>query len=218
MNDPPAALQPYGMLQETPSKYCNGRVNPIVISRLSRNLRTVFLDRDGVLNEKAPEGNYVACWEQFRVLPGVPQAIARLNRAGLRVIVVTNQRGIARGLYTLEDVEAIHARFAELLAQHGAHVDAFLICPHEAGECNCRKPLTGLFDQAIARFPDVTAAESVMIGDSAADMEFGRRLGMATIWIAPHPGHRKTGANTAEMTADLWFASIPEAVGALLSH
>lgn len=191
-------------------------MNPIVISRLSRNLRTVFLDRDGVLNEKTPEGDYVTSWEQFRVLPGVPQAIARLNRAGLRVIVVTNQRGIARGLYTLEDVEAMHARFAELLAQHGAQVDAFLICPHEAGECNCRKPLTGLFDQAIARFPGVTAAESVMIGDSAADMEFGRRLGMATIWITPHPDHRRTSANTAEMTADLRFASLPEALDVML--
>jgi D-glycero-D-manno-heptose 1,7-bisphosphate phosphatase len=211
-------LQPSGILRRTPSKYCNGRVNPTVTGRLSRTLRFVFLDRDGVLNEKAPEGDYVTCWQRFHVLPGVPQAIARLNRAGLRVIVVTNQRGIARGLYTLEDVEAMHARFAELLAQHGARVDAFLICPHEAGECDCRKPLTGLFDQAKARFPEINATESVMIGDSLADMEFGRRLGMATIWIASDPQREKTGADRAAASADLRFASLPEAADALLRH
>ncbi len=179
-------------------------------------MRTVFLDRDGVLNEKAPEGDYVTSWEQFRVLPGVPQAIARLNRAGMRVIVVTNQRGIAHRLYTLEDVDAMHARFGQLLAQHGAHVDAFLICPHEEGECNCRKPLTGLFDEAVKRFPDITAAESVMIGDSAADMEFGRRLGMATIRIASDPHAPKTAAENVGKAADLEFASLPEAIEALL--
>jgi D-glycero-D-manno-heptose 1,7-bisphosphate phosphatase len=205
------------MLRKAPSKYCNGQVNSSLTGRLSRTLHTVFLDRDGVLNEKAPEGDYITCWQRFRVLPGVPQAIARLNRAGLRVIVVTNQRGIARGLYTLEDVEAMHTQFAELLAQHGAHVDALLICPHEAGECNCRKPLTGLFDQAKARFPDVTAAESVMIGDSPADMEFGRRLGMTTIWIASDPGRHKTGADGAEgRKANLQFESLSGAVDALL--
>jgi D-glycero-D-manno-heptose 1,7-bisphosphate phosphatase len=191
-------------------------MNPTVTGRLSRTLRTVFLDRDGVLNEKAPEGDYVTCWQRFRVLPGVPQAIARLNRAGLRVVVVTNQRGIARGLYTLENVEAMHAGFAELLVRHGAHVDAFLICPHEEGECDCRKPLTGLFDQAKARFPEITAAESVMIGDSAADMEFGRRVGMATIWIASDPDRQKTSADDPGISADLRFASLPEAIDALL--
>ena len=203
------------MLRETPSKYCNGLVNPTLTSRLSRTLRTVFLDRDGVLNEKAPEGDYITTWQRFHVLPGVPQAIARLNRAGLRVIVVTNQRGIARGLYTFEDVKAMHARFAEVLSQHGAHIDAFLVCPHEAGECDCRKPLTGLFDQAVARFPEINAAESVMIGDSPADMEFGRRVGMATIWIASDPARRKTG-ESAGISADLQFDSLPEAVNALL--
>ncbi len=190
-------------------------MNPTAGSSLSRPVRTVFLDRDGVLNEKAPEGDYVADWQQFRVLPGVPQAIARLNRAGLRVIVVTNQRGVARGLYTLEQVEAMHARFAGILARHGAHIDAFLVCPHEAGECNCRKPLTGLFDQAVARFHDVTAGQSVMIGDSDADMEFGRRLGMTTIRIAPDADRRKDGGSRAT-AAEPQFSSLPEAVDALL--
>ncbi len=116
-------------------------------------LRTVFLDRDGILNEKMPEHRYVTRWEEFRVLPGVPEALRRLNEAGLRVVVVSNQRGIAKGLYTAADLDAMHAKFQSLLALEGAHIDAFFICPHETDECNCRKPLPGLFEQAVARFP-----------------------------------------------------------------
>jgi D-glycero-D-manno-heptose 1,7-bisphosphate phosphatase len=82
-------------------------------------LRTVFLDRDGILNEKMPEGQYVTRWEEFRVLPGVPEALRRLNEAGLRVVVVSNQRGIAKGLYTAADLEAIHAKFQQLLERDG---------------------------------------------------------------------------------------------------
>ena len=72
-------------------------------------LRTVFLDRDGVINKKMPEGAYVPSWANFQLLPGVPEAIAQLNQAGLRVVVVSNQRGIALGLYSARDVETIHA-------------------------------------------------------------------------------------------------------------
>jgi D-glycero-D-manno-heptose 1,7-bisphosphate phosphatase len=92
---------------------------------LPSDLSTVFLDRDGVLNEKMPEGRYVTSWNDFRVLPGVPQALARLNSSGLRVVVASNQRGIALGLYTAADVEAIHSAFQNLLNDLGAHVDAF---------------------------------------------------------------------------------------------
>ena len=111
---------------------------------IPRHLTTVFLDRDGVLNKKMPEPRYVASWADFHILPGVPDAIARLNRAGLRVIVLSNQRGIALGLYTAADVEAIHSAFQRILSSNGAHIDAFFICPHDRGQCNCRKPLPGL--------------------------------------------------------------------------
>ena len=84
-------------------------------SAWSGTLRTIFLDRDGVLNEKMPEGRYVTDWTEFHLLAGVPEAIAELNRAGLRVIVVSNQRGIALGLYSASDVETIHAAFSNSL-------------------------------------------------------------------------------------------------------
>ena len=177
----------------------------------------MFLDRDGVLNEKMPEGQYVTRWQDFHVLPGVPEALRRLNEAGLRVIVVSNQRGIALGLYTAADVEAIHAALQRLLKSAGALVDAFFICPHDKGQCNCRKPLPGLFEQAVAMFPEIKAATSAMIGDAHSDIEFGRRLGMTTIFIEGDPERRKPGAEKAANLAGMRFASLPQAVEALLA-
>lgn len=184
---------------------------------LPRDLTTIFLDRDGVMNEKMPEGSYVRSWDEFHVLPGVPDAIARLNRAGLRVIVVSNQRGIALGLYTAADVEAIHTTFQQVLNDRGAHIDAFFICPHDHGQCKCRKPLPGLFEQAAAQLPAISAATSVMVGDSLVDMEFGRRLGMATILIERTPDLACPGNESAHAIADLCFPSLTLAVDALLA-
>ena len=185
---------------------------------IPRGLRTVFLDRDGILNEKMPEGQYVTRWEEFHVLPGVPQAVRRLNEAGLRVVVVTNQRGIARGLYTLADVEVIHAAFQQQLHAAGAGIDAFFICPHDKNQCNCRKPLPGLFEQAVARFPSITPATSMMIGDSLSDIEFARRLGLVSIFIEGDADGREPHANEARSLADLRFGSLADAVEALLAE
>jgi D-glycero-D-manno-heptose 1,7-bisphosphate phosphatase len=181
-------------------------------------LHTVFLDRDGVLNQKMPEGRYVTALSEFVPLPGVPQAIASLNRAGLRVVAVSNQRGIALGLYTAADVLDIHAAFQSELASEGARVDAFYFCPHDKAECNCRKPLPGLFNQAVADFPAISAETSVIIGDSWSDVEFGRRLGMLTIFIDGDPALQKPGAEAARQSADLRFPSLLEAVESLLAN
>jgi D-glycero-D-manno-heptose 1,7-bisphosphate phosphatase len=186
-------------------------------STLRTLVHTVFLDRDGVLNRKMPEGQYVTAWQHFELLPGVPHAIARLNQAGLRVVVVTNQRGIALGLYTAADVDYIHSQLQALLAKSGAKVDGFYFCPHDKKECNCRKPLPGLFEQAKAQFPEIEPATSVMIGDSLSDIEFGRNLGMQTIFIKGDPEHRKSGAEKAAGLANQRFPSLPEAVNSLLA-
>jgi D-glycero-D-manno-heptose 1,7-bisphosphate phosphatase len=185
-------------------------------SAWSGTLRTIFVDRDGVLNEKMPEGSYVRAWSDFRVLPGVPEAVAQLNRAGIRVIVVSNQRGIALGLYSEADVAAIHANLQDVLKASGAHVDGFYICPHDKEQCNCRKPLPGMFEQAQRDFPDINASTSAIIGDSLSDIEFGKRLGMRTVFIEGGAEQRKAGANEAAEKADRRFASLREAVEALL--
>jgi D-glycero-D-manno-heptose 1,7-bisphosphate phosphatase len=164
-----------------------------------------------------PEGQYVTHWEEFRVLPGVPQALHRLNEAGLRVVVVTNQRGVARGLYTLADVETIHAAFQQQLRAEGARIDAFFVCPHDKNECNCRKPLPGLFEQAVVQLPSITPATSVMIGDSLSDIEFAHGLGMMSIFIEGDSDGRESHADEARRLADMRFGSLLEAVDALLA-
>lgn len=182
----------------------------------AQNVRTVFLDRDGVLNEKMPEGKWVTRLADFHLLPGVPEAIAKLNRAQIRVIVVSNQRGIALGSFSAADVETIQEEFQRILQAHAAHVDGFYYCPHDRLECNCRKPLPGMFEQARRNFPEISAVTSAMIGDSLADIEFGRRLGMRTIFIQGNVLRQKPGAEKAANMANRKFNSLAEAVTALL--
>ncbi len=150
-------------------------------------LRTIFLDRDGVINRQAPDGGFVWRWEDFAVLPGVSTALARLNAQGLRVFVVSNQRGVSLGLYTEADVLALHRHLAQWLAQQGARIDAFYYCPHARDCCSCRKPLGGMFQQAFQEHGG-DASTSLMIGDSWSDIEAGRRAGMRTIAVASAEG------------------------------
>jgi D-glycero-D-manno-heptose 1,7-bisphosphate phosphatase len=179
-------------------------------------LRTVFLDRDGVINQKLPEGEYVSNWGRFALLPRVAEAIAQLNQAGLRVIVVTNQRGVALGKYTLSDVNSIHKNLEVALALSSAHIDAFYFCPHDKEQCGCRKPLPGLFNQAKHDFPEIEPASSAIVGDSLSDIEFGTSLGLRTIFIAGEVRLRKSGATKASQLAEATLQDLPEAVRYLL--
>ncbi len=107
--------------------------------------KAAFLDRDGVINVKAPEGQYVTRWEEVRFLPGVAAAISRLNESGFRVIVISNQRCVAKGLVTSAEVEALHRRISKELADLGAIIDAVYFCPHDTEPaCSCRKPAPGM--------------------------------------------------------------------------
>ena len=181
-------------------------------------LGTVFLDRDGTINEKAPEGDYVHRVEDLKLLEGAGAAIARLNHAGVRVVVVTNQRGVALGLFSKEEVLKIEAALVNMLAADGARLDGIYFCPHDEGTCNCRKPLPGLFDQAQSDFPEIDPASSVMIGDSLSDIEFGRGLGMRTIFIEGPPERQRSGAKRARELADMRARSLAEAVEYLLDR
>jgi D-glycero-D-manno-heptose 1,7-bisphosphate phosphatase len=147
------------------------------------DIEYVFLDRDGVLNRSLPDGRFITRWEEFELLPGVAGAIAQLNRSGRKVMVVTNQRCVALGLCSEADLLTLHERLRNQLTQQGARLDAIYYCPHDVGECNCRKPLPGLFEQAFRDFPGADARNSVMVGDSLRDIEAGARLGMRTIFI-----------------------------------
>jgi D-glycero-D-manno-heptose 1,7-bisphosphate phosphatase len=177
-----------------------------------RTIQYVFVDRDGVLNRKMPEGVYVSDWRQFEWLPGAEEAVARMNRAQLNVILVTNQRGVALGLVTEEELREIHAKMQSHLALHRAWLDAIYYCPHDRGQCRCRKPDSGLFEAAFARFTEANADNSIVIGDSISDIQAGRRLGMRTIFLRGEAMRQKPGADTAAAMADAVASSLLEAV------
>ena len=142
-----------------------------------------FLDRDGTIIHDA---SYIARPDQVQLLPGAADAIRRLNDAHVPVIVVTNQSGIARGLFTAEAYERVHNRLVELLAREGAHLDAAYMCPHHSdftGECECRKPGTLLFRLAAAEH-DLDLARSVFVGDRWRDVEPARAFAGRGILIS----------------------------------
>ncbi len=170
--------------------------------------RAVFLDRDGVINRKAPGDQYVTRWEEMHFLPDVAKAITLLKRAGFRVIVVSNQRCVAKGLLTLEDLYAMHRRMCNELAAAGAMIDRVYFCPHEEQPpCKCRKPAPGmLLTAARAHHIDLTA--SWIIGDSDTDVRTGRNAGCKTAQLVRSDGI----ANRADVVA----ASLLKAVHHIL--
>lgn len=149
--------------------------------------RAVFLDRDGTINI---EKDYLYRIEDFEFIPGAPEAIKKLKDAGFLVIVVTNQSGVARGYYTLEDVECLHAHIREELARIGASIDAFYVCPHHPKEgfgaykadCDCRKGKPGMLLQAARDF-DIDLKRSYMVGDKVADVEAGKNAGCRSVMV-----------------------------------
>jgi heptosyltransferase II len=154
---------------------------------------TVFLDRDGTLN---PDPGYIRSADQFELFPGVSQALARLKQAGARLIVVTNQSGIARGLFSLGDLDAIHLKLKQRLSQSGAPLDAIYYCPHHPDDrCHCRKPNRGMIDQALREQP-IDLSRSYLIGDHLRDVELATRVGSRSILVT-------TGAMSPQQAQEL---------------
>jgi len=145
--------------------------------------KAIFLDRDGVINKKPPEDNYVKEWSEFIFLPNIAEAIKKLNRRFL-VIIVSNQRGIARGMMSKEDVEIINEKMSKEIEKKNARIDGIYFCPHDIKDnCDCRKPKPGTLLKAAKDFK-INLTESYMIGDSLSDIEAGKRAGCKTILIS----------------------------------
>ena len=144
---------------------------PVSGSPTRSNQPTVFIDRDGVINHNRAE--HVLHWQDFKFLEGALVALARLRQAGYRVVVITNQAAIERGLVSAHQVEQLHTRMTAEIEAAGGAVQAVLYCPHrpEAG-CNCRKPRPGLLYQAAAHYR-IRLNESWLIGDYLTDIEAG---------------------------------------------
>ncbi|MGP1488206.1 MAG: D-glycero-alpha-D-manno-heptose-1,7-bisphosphate 7-phosphatase [Peptoanaerobacter stomatis] len=144
--------------------------------------KAAFFDRDGTINV---EKNYLYKVEDFEFIKGIPELIKKYNDEGYVVIVVTNQAGIARGYYTEEDMNILHRYINEQLAKIGAHIDAFYFCPHHpdiTGECNCRKPKTGMLEKAIKEW-NIDVTKSILYGDKPWDIEAGEKCGIRSIYV-----------------------------------
>ena len=144
--------------------------------------RNVFLDRDGVINRQIV-GDYVRRCEDFEFRPGILDLISRLS--GRRILVVTNQRGVGRGLMSEEDLFSIHRRMVGEIEAHGGRIDAVYSCTAAGKDDPCRKPGKGMFLQAVEEFPEIKPEESVMIGDGDVDRDFAAACGMDFIRVSP---------------------------------
>ncbi len=146
-------------------------------------MQTIFLDRDGVINRNRPQGDYIKSWEEFEFLPGALDAIARLTQAGFRIVVITNQACIGKGLVSWAKVEEIHARMVQEIARAGGRIEAVLYCPHlaDAG-CDCRKPAAGLLRRAQEEY-GVNLKQAILVGDCVKDVQTATVVGMPSIMV-----------------------------------
>jgi len=154
---------------------------------MTKKMRAVFLDRDGTINQ---EVGYLNSAEKLVMIPGAFEAIRRINESGMKAVVITNQAGVAKGLFTEEFVRRINGQIQSLLIDHGALIDRFYYCPHHPSEgvdpyrkiCNCRKPEPGLLEQAAADL-DIDLSQSYMIGDRYRDIETAHRAGAKGVLV-----------------------------------
>lgn len=172
----------------------------------------LFLDRDGTLIE---DPGYINHPDSVRLLPGVAEALVRARDAGFQLIVVTNQSGIARGLITGEQLDAVHDRIGHLLAEHGAFIDAWAHCPHlPDADCDCRKPRAGLH-QALAKALDIDRTASWCIGDRLSDLLPAQTLGSGAILVMSGEGgeHREAAERLGFAVASDLAAAIDGILG-----
>lgn len=181
----------------------------------------IFLDRDGVVIE---DSHYLGSPDRVRLVPGSAGAIASLNRAGWPVVIVTNQSGVARGLFGEPEVDAVHKHIAEELRDHGATVDGFYFCPHHPEgevsafriECECRKPKPGMLMKAAIELR-LHLASSWLIGDRVTDLEAGAAVGCRTVLVRTGYGAtvNPAGLDRDALNLDLVASNLADAVAKL---
>jgi D-glycero-D-manno-heptose 1,7-bisphosphate phosphatase len=177
-------------------------------------MKLVILDRDGVINYDSP--SYIKSPDEWKPIPGSLEAIARLTQGGHHVVVATNQSGIARGLFDMAALNAIHDRMHRALGQLGGRIDAVFFCPH-AGEakCRCRKPEAGLLEDISHRF-NVNLKDVPSIGDAQRDLEAAAAVGARPILVLTGKGE-KTRQAGALPPGTLVFADLAEAVKSIIT-
>jgi D-glycero-D-manno-heptose 1,7-bisphosphate phosphatase len=177
-------------------------------------VRTLLLDRDGVINRDSPD--FIRTPGEFRPLPGALEAIVRAQRAGYRVIIVSNQSGLARGLFAMRDLNAIHRHLQNELERLGGRVEAFFFCPHGPDDgCDCRKPAGGLL-RALAMRLGVELSGTPFVGDRLSDARAARSVGARPLLVRSGLQPPDAAALAAFGPIDV-FDDLPAAVEALLS-
>jgi D-glycero-D-manno-heptose 1,7-bisphosphate phosphatase len=177
-------------------------------------MKLVILDRDGVINFDSP--NYIKSPAEWKAIPGIPEAIARLNQAGYRVVVATNQSGVGRQLFDMDTLNAIHEKMHKTVAAAGGRIDAVFFCPHPAdSSCDCRKPKPGMFARIAACYNiDLTSVPAV--GDSLRDLQAAATAGALPMLVLTGKGE-KTLADGDLPEDTLVFKDLAAAVDDLIS-
>lgn len=189
-----------------------------------KKVKVAYIDRDGTINV---EKEYLGRPEEVELIPGSDVAIRMLNEAGYRVFGISNQAGVARGYFSIEDVLAVNKKIIELAAGGGGRLEEIFYCPHHpegtlqeyAKTCGCRKPATGMIGQAVEKY-GLEPSEAVVIGDKALDIETGHNIGATTILV--HTGYGKSEKvkmeNSGQTPADYYAKDLLDAVTRLLEN
>lgn len=179
-------------------------------------VKLVILDRDGVINENADD--YIKSVDEWMPIPGSLDAIARLNQAGYHIAVVTNQSGIARGLFGVETLHAMHKKMDYLLGQYGGHIDTVLFCPHGPDEgCPCRKPSPGMLLQLADRL-SIDLRGIPFVGDSLSDVQAASQAGATPVLVCTGNGEYTLQQGEALPGSIHVFADLSAFVDHLLRH
>jgi D-glycero-D-manno-heptose 1,7-bisphosphate phosphatase len=178
-------------------------------------MRLVILDRDGVVNEDSPA--FVKRVSEWVPIPGSLESIARLSQCGYSVAIATNQSGVARGLLTIDDLNAIHERLHSRLAGLGGRIDAIFFCPHGPdARCTCRKPSPGLLFSAEERL-GLPLKDAVVVGDSLRDLEAARLAGAASVLVLTGKGEETLAHHRGRLAQVPVYPDLSSAVDAMLA-
>ena len=153
-----------------------------------KSVKAAFLDRDGVINEYPGDFQYVTAWEGFRFLPGAREAVKKLSAAGYRIFIISNQAGVAKGLYSRDALDTITENMLKELNKDGKHISGVYYCTHRTEEnCSCRKPNIGLVEMAIAGLEkenlNIERPKSYFVGDTVRDIQTGKASGLKTVLV-----------------------------------
>jgi len=179
-------------------------------------MKIIFLDRDGVINRYPGDADYVKSWSEFKFLPGVKVSLKRLNEDGFKVIIISNQAGVSKGIYSQEALNLITQNMLQELNDAKVVIEAVYYCTHRQEEsCPCRKPKTGLIDIAVAKLKNEglnpQLSESYFIGDTIRDVEAGTAAGIKTILVfsgKEKPDNKDKWATQPDYTADDLSAAV----------